>query len=243
MGEPLHKRTHFRKIREVIIELAKYEGFNPNNYDLFKMTVYETIGENLKGKNVTYNIEGDASCWVKDNKYDMFEVPSLWNEKGSPYGEFLFLAYNRSFQYYLFGQMKTELNEYETKRSKYLSESVHFKNHGKFDIVFEKFDNHITKVEYGSKFDPGVQSSDHNFDFDSYNTRKMAYKTDRYKILKKIDPSFRGTSDPSKISGKDKVKVFNKNRKPGHKPGGQHNSNHNHKRGQGNKNFSKKRYH
>jgi len=215
---PLHKRTHFRKIREVMNEIARYEGFNIHDYDFFNMTVYETVGENLKGKNVSYNINGGGSCWVKDNHYDIFEVPSKSNKPKWPYGEFIFLAYNRSFKYYLFGKISINLNKSETIRTRYVSESIHVKNHGKFDIIFEKYDNHITKVEYGSEFDPGVQSSEHNFDFDSYNTRKKAYRTDRYKIIKAIDPSFKGTSDPNKISGKDKVKVFNKNRSTNNAP-------------------------
>jgi hypothetical protein len=232
MSEPLHKRTHFRKIREVIIELAKYEGFNPREYDLYKMAVYETVGENLKGKNVSYNIKNGYSCWVKDNKYDIFEVPSIYNEQGSPYGNFLFLAYNRSFNYYLFGYMEVSLNKSETIRTRYVSESVFFKNHGKYDIIFETHDNHINKVEYGSNFDPGVESSEHNFDFDSYNTRKKAYRTDRYKIIKKIDPNFRGTSDPNKVVGKKAVSIYNKNKRNDFK-----------KKGPGKSNFSKKRYH
>jgi hypothetical protein len=214
MSLPLHKRTHFRKIREVIIEIAKYEGFNSRDYDLFNMAVYETVGENLKGKNVSYNIDGGYSCWVKDNKYDIFEVPSVRNKKGSPYGEFLFLAYNRSFQYYLFGWMKVTLDVSDTIRSRRVVEDVYFKNYGKYLIVFETHENNIHKEEYGSKFDPGVQSDEHNFSFDSYNTRKKAYRTDSYKIIKSVDPSFRGTSNPNKVVGKSKVPVFNKNKKP-----------------------------
>jgi hypothetical protein len=215
-GLPLHKRVHFRRIREIITEIAKYENYNPEDYDMFKMTVYETVGQNLKGKNVSYNIQGGNSCWVLDNKYDIFEVPSNWNKKGSPYGEFLFLAYNKSFQYYLFGYMKVELDKQASISRRYIVEDVYFKSHGKFDIIFEKYDNHITKVEYGSKFDPGVSSNEHTFDFDSFNTRKMAYHTDKYKILSSIDPSFRGTGDRYKVTGKQAVKVYKKN-KPNNK--------------------------
>jgi hypothetical protein len=211
---PLHKRTHFRKMREVMIEIGKYEGFNTYDYDFFSMTVYETVGEGLKGKNVSYNIKGGFSCWVKDNRYDIFEVPSKSNQKGSPYGDFLFLAYNKSFDYYLFGYMSVTLNRSETIRTRYLSEAVHFKNHGKFNITFETYDNNVHKVEYGSLFDPGVQSDEHNFDFDSYNSRRKAYKTDRYKILRSIDPSFKGTGNPNKVVDTKKVPIY-KDRKNG----------------------------
>ncbi len=213
-GLPLHKRTHFRRMREIITEIAKYEGFNPNDYDLFNMSVYETVGENLKGKNVSYNIQGDYSCWVKDNKYDMFEVPATWNKKGSPYGEFLYLAFNKSFDYYLFGKLDITLDTNASIRERRIVENVYYKSYGKFDITFEQNDNHINKVEYGSKFDPGVTSSEHNFDFDSYNSRKKAFRTDKYKILSAIDPSFRSTGDRNKIAGNQAVQVYKK-KKPG----------------------------
>jgi len=212
---PLHKRTHFRRTREIMTEIGKYEGFNMNDYDLFNIRAYETVGENLKGKNVSYNIQGGYSCWVKDNKYEMFEVPSKSNRKGSPYGEFLFLAYNKSFQYYLFGYMTVNLDSNETRRTKHIVEDVYFKNHGKFDITFSNNDNHIHKVEYGSKFDPGVQSDEHNFEFDSYNSRKISYGTNKYKILNSLGIS---TIDPSKMVGKNAVEVYKKKKPNTNKP-------------------------
>jgi hypothetical protein len=211
MGEEaLHKRAHFRRIREVMIEIAKYEKFDTRDFNFFKIRAYSTVGQNLKGKNVAYNIKDSASCWVYDNKYDFFEVPSNSNQEGWPYGEFLFLAYNKSFQYYLFGIMTVELDRGRTISTRYVTERVHFKNHGKFFITFEQYDNNIHKSEYGSDFDPGVPSDEHTFDFDSFNSRKIAYNLNSYKIIGKIDPSFKGTSDPNKIAGKNKVAIYNK---------------------------------
>jgi len=210
---PLHKRTHFRRIREIITELSNYEGFNINSYDLFHIKAYETVGQNLKGKNVKYNIDNGYSCWVGDNRYEVFEVPAKSNRENSPYGEFIYLAYNKSFQYYLFGKMQVELDVSTSKSNRFVNEDVYFRNYGKYSIVFgtRANDNSINKDEYGSKFDPGSHSSEHNFDFDTYNSRKIAYKTNKYKILESI--GVRGL-DSGKIVGSDVVKVYNKDKKP-----------------------------
>jgi hypothetical protein len=218
---PLHKRIHYRKVREAITELAEYEGFRVSDYDLFKMTVYETTGENMKGKNVSYNISNGRSCFVYDNKYDIVEVPRNSNRQGSPYGEFLFFIYNKSFQYHMFGSLKVTLDERKTRETGMIHESVYFKNHGKYEIVFGSGngDNRIHKAEYGSNFDPGSSSDEHNFNFDSYNSRKIAYRTNRYKILASVGVK---NTDPYKTVGKSAVKIYNKNRpqsKPGNKQG------------------------
>jgi hypothetical protein len=203
---PLHKRIHFRRVREVITEIAEYEGFNPGDYDFFKMTAYETVGENLKGKNVSYNIKNGRSCFVYNNKYDVVEVPSLSNRQGSPYGRFLYFIYNSSFHYHVFGEMTVTLDAEASRRSGTIHESVHFKNYGKFDVIFGE-ENKIHKSEYGSLFDPGADSDEHNFGFDTYSSRKKAYKTDRYKILASIGVK---NTDPYKAIGRNEVKVYKK---------------------------------
>lgn len=209
---PLHKRIHYRRVREAIAEIAEYEGISPSNYDMERMTVYETVGENLKGNNVTYNISNGRSCWVYDNWYDFVEVPSVLNKPGSPYGDFLFFAYNSSFQYHLFGKMRVILDEAGTRLRGVPEEEVHVKNYGKYSIIFGSGSsgNRITKVEYGSYFDPGASSDEHNFSFDSYNSRKMAYKTDAYKILRSV--GVKG-NDPHKISGDKPVKIYSSSKK------------------------------
>ncbi len=213
---PLHKRIHYRRVREAITELAEYEGFNPSDYDLENMKVYETIGENLKGKNVKYNIGKERSCWVYDNWYDFVEVPSIKNKPGSPYGDFLFFAYNSSFHYHLFGSMRVELNRSRSVQSEMLEEEVHFRNYGKYEIVFGAgtSDNRINKVEYGSLFDPGAPSDEHNFSFDSYNVRKLAYGKDRYDILSSLGVNGK---NPNKISGSEPVKIYSKKKRSSQK--------------------------
>jgi hypothetical protein len=201
----LHQRAHFRRIREAITEIAEYEGIDIGRYDLFNMSVYETDGENMKGKNVGYNISNGFSCWVRDNRYEVFEVPSKNNFPGSPYGEFVFFAYNSSFDYYLFGKLSISLDKEETIKTRYISEDVFFKLYGKYDITFDQRSNHIHKVQNGNSFDAGVRSSAHTFDFDSYNNRKRAYKADKYKILSAL--GVKGAQS-GKLVGSNPVKVY-----------------------------------
>jgi hypothetical protein len=214
-GAPLHARTHWRRTREVISEIAKYERFNVEDYDLFSMVAYDTIGQNQKGKNVSYNTHKGLSCWVLDNKYEIFEIPNLRNKKGSPYGNFLFFAYNSSFNYYVFGEMDVKLDGEETRRTKFVTENVHYEVYGKYDIVFTGRDNNITKQEYGAQFDPGMPSNEHTFTFDSFNERKKAFRTSAYKILKDLGVS---NVAPNKVIGKGKVEIYKKNKPSSSKP-------------------------
>ena len=204
---PLHKRTHFRRIREVIKELGEYEGYDMNYYDLMNIRAYDTIGESLKGRNVSHNIKNNRSCWVADNQYDIFEVPNKRNKEGSPYGNFLYLAFNKSFQYFIFGEVNVSLDIEKSKHEKRIIENVQFKNSGKYDITFEQgsSENHIHKAETGKTFDPGEASNTFNYDFDKYNSRKIAYKTDKYKILSSIGIK---TLDPGKIVGDNQVIIY-----------------------------------
>lgn len=221
---PLYKRAHFRRIKEILIELADYEGYSINNYNIDKITAYETMGVDLRGKNVRYNIEGNDSCFVGDNKYDVYEVPSKRNKIGSPYGEFLYLIFNRSFDYYLFGKLEVKLDAAKSRASKQLTESVFYKNHGKFDIIFQNGENHITKIEYGSSFNPGRNSSEEPANFDSYNSRKKGYRTSRHKLLAELGV---GNINGDKLKSKGAVKIYNnkpKTSRPGtKKPGARRN--------------------
>jgi hypothetical protein len=139
----------------------------------------------------------------------MFEVPFKSNKTGSPYGNILYLAHNTSFQYYLFGTFEVLLDEYKTRTIKQISENMYFRNFGKYDITFgtNANDNYIHKSHYGSEFDPGVQSSEHTFDFDTYNSRKIAYKIDKYKILVSLGII---NLNYNKIVGSQTVKIYNK---------------------------------
>jgi hypothetical protein len=211
-GLPLHKRTHFRRIREIFTEIGEYERINLDDYDLFNMRVYESVGDDLKGKNVSYDTEGNQSIWVFGNNYELFEVPAKRNKKGWLYGDFLFLARNVSYDYYLFGKMKISLDKDKSVVAKNIVEDVYYEPYGKYTIVFGTGgNNHIKKEEYGYSFTPGVTSSDHDFTFDSFNSRKLSYSYSKYKILTEI-----GVKDieENKITSQKPVEIYKKSKKP-----------------------------
>lgn len=204
---PLHQRTHFRRIREIMICIAKYENINPRDYDLSKIRAYECFGQELQGKNVSYNTHNGRSPWVSDNKYEIFEAPLLSNSGNGPYGGFLFLARNTSFDYYVFGTMRVNLQEEDTILNERLIESVSFYTTGKYQISYYNNDDHISKYEKGSKFDPGRPSSEVSFPFDSYNSRKKyGYRTDVEKILKSL--GFR--TNKKRLVDTDRVQIYRK---------------------------------
>jgi hypothetical protein len=209
-GNNLYSKIHFRKMREVVSEIADYEGIDISEYDLFKMKVYETSGENLKGKNVSYEVMDNSSCWVKDNRYVMVEIPSKTNRGNSVYGDFLFLAYNNSYNYHLFGKMSVSNDQYQTKRTKHLIEKVSIKPYGRYDVVLGKETNSIMKVQSGYTFDPGVSSKEHMFGFDSYNVRKKAYGKSKEAILREL-----GVTDvtSTKLIGNSPVKIYKGNKR------------------------------
>jgi len=206
---PLYERAHFRRIKEVMIELGEYERFNMDDYNLSKIKVYETQGVNMIGSNVRYNSESGRACWVTDNKYEIYEAPHHSNREGSPYGKFIYLAYNKSFDYYIFGSVMVNLDAQSSKRQKRLFEKVNYRNYGRYTIIFQQRENHITKIESGKKFDPGFTPDETSYDFDSYSSRKKSYRTDSHKILKDL-----GVEDlnSNKISGKKPVKIYDKNK-------------------------------
>jgi len=207
---PLKDRAHFRRIREVISEIAKCENINILNYDLCDIQAYDTMGENLKGKNVSYNTEGNYSCWVGNNNYEMFEVPAKGNRKKSPYGDFLFLAINKNYDYYLFGSMVVALDEYQSTMLHSVIETVCYKPYGKYSIVFTDSENYIVQQEYGYKFIPGVRSDEHNFSYDSYNTRKKyGYNTSEHEILESLGVNNLKTN---KLVSSDAVPIYKHNK-------------------------------
>jgi hypothetical protein len=203
-----HSKIHFRRLREIASEIARNEGVSEYDYDFFNMKVYETFGENLKGKNVSYDIVGSRSCWVKDNKYVMVEVPSKRNNKKSPYGDFLFLALNNSFGYYLFGKMSANIDIQKSRQRKQLVESVHFEPFGRYEITFESYENNIVKVQTGYSFEPGLGSDSQTFNFDTYNVRKKTYGTSKEDLLKIMGINNFGSS---KFIGQKDVQVYRKN--------------------------------
>ena len=107
---PLHKRTHFRRLRELSESIMKYEGLDISQYNLFNIRCYEAYGRDLKGRNVFFNTSGSESFIVSGSKknpaiYEVYEIPHIGNTKGSPIGKFFFLMYFKDWKYWLVGEL------------------------------------------------------------------------------------------------------------------------------------------
>jgi len=207
---PLEQRAHWRRVREVITEIAKYEDINIQNYDLFNIRAYDYVGNGMAGTNVSYNTDNGRSIFVEDNKYDIYEVPKITNDDNSPFGEFIFFIHDTSFDYYLFGIMTVSLNKSSSLANKIVTEKVHYKNYGKYMITYEEHNNNINKVEFGVDYEPGFLSSNINYTYDQYNSRKHAYNTSNHKILRDLGVAI---TSPKKLAGNQKTQVYNKNKK------------------------------
>ena len=206
---PLYKTAHFRRLREIIIEIGKYENIDISGYDLMKIKAYYVYGESLKGHNVSYNTDNNKSCWVSNNHYEFYEIPMKSNEPNSLYGNFMFFAYNKDFDYHLFGEMTVTLNKQSSIKVKQIIETVKFNNYGRYKITFSDSAN-ILKTDIGSRFTPGTFSSDHTFGFDSFSERKKAYTTDTHKILSSLDKDFAKHTNQNKVNGTKPVKIYKK---------------------------------
>lgn len=132
---PLHKTVHWRRLKEIISEICAYEKIDTSNYNMNKITCYRTFGDEMKGPNVKYNIRGGTSCWVSDNKYEIFEIPKLSNKGYAFTGNFIFIAHNVSFDYWLFGTMSVKLDMQDLKVNHRVNESVYFNLYGKYLIA------------------------------------------------------------------------------------------------------------
>jgi hypothetical protein len=213
-GQPLHRVVHYRRLKELILDfVGKEPEIDINQYDLEDIKAFYTYGHNLKGHNVTYNTKNGGSPWVMDNFYEFYEIPNKSNSKDIiGYGKYLFLAFNTDFKYHLFGIMTAALNKEETISQKRIIENIHFKMLGRYQVTYLQGKNKIYKSDYGNEFEPGKRSDTHTFAFDSFNDRKLNYKTDIYKILSKIDKNFTKQADEKKIVSGDPVKIY-KNKK------------------------------
>lgn len=200
----------------MITGLAKNEGVDISKYDLMNMRAYYAVGHTLKGYNVSYNIRDGFSCWVLDNLYEVYEVPSKTNNE-SMYGQYLLFAHNTNYDYYIFGKMRVSLNKDESINRKRLVENVHFHNFGRYEVTFGP-NNVVRKKDNGNSFNPGSKSSSHNFGFDSFNERKKAYNTSVYKILSSFDKDFAKHANQDRLNGKEATKIYKKGNKNTDRP-------------------------
>lgn len=97
----LHRRTHWRALKNTIFAIADIESKNLSSYDLANICCYSCYGNELQGKNIKFINDKGYSCFMEDNFYEMYEVPKKKDAK-KPYGEYIFLAHNVAFNYWLF---------------------------------------------------------------------------------------------------------------------------------------------
>lgn len=203
---PLHKITHFRRMREVLIELAKKEKININDYDLNNIRCYREHGNALNGNNVTFaNIPTHRSCFASSIYFNMYEIPHKSNKV--PYeGKYLFLAQSPTYDFYLFGTM--EYNISGVKKSGLLDATAKFNCFGEYIIA--NFDSHnfkITKTRKSSLCDDGDKYLKSTV-FDSANTRLLSgYKVTLNEVIgAKIGKQL----SRSNINSNEQVKIYKK---------------------------------
>lgn len=205
---PLHARTHWRTIRSVMNEIGKYENIIVSNYNLNDITCYECFGDTFKGNYVTYLSDADKSGWVSDNRYDVFEAPYHQNPKNEYAftGDFLYLAHNLDFDYWIFGKSKDEV-VYTTSPSKY-SEIFTYSLIGRYEITFgnKPTNNYIKKVSNKHTLSLGNKTGSFK-NFDELCTRKCAFeRKSKDEVIKDLQKS------RSKIEavGSEPVKIYKK---------------------------------
>lgn len=179
--KPLHKTVHFRRLREVLHLLTEKEGVNLKDYDVNNIRCYQTYGLELKGKNVTVtNVPNSRTCFVSNNKYDMFEIPSVKNKKGSCVGKFLVLIKNVSFNYYMLAELEYKI--LGTKNGHLVDEAV-FYVYGQYSIESNTKRQFIKKLAAGKNCDFG-DSKLQARGFDSSDFRKsVGYGTSAAKMF------------------------------------------------------------
>jgi hypothetical protein len=204
---PLHTRTHFRRLREVIHKLCAEESIPSRFYNLKNIRCYETHGHCLKGTNVVFKDNfgktyKDSAPFLQGSAYDVYEIPNDRNKEGSPYGSFLFLIHCLSWPYWFFG--KLDVNSHSTTWILY----------GKYDISMT---NHISvkKTESAKAvYDMQISYNINDHKFDPLCIRTNAYmkfhsREDVVNVVKK-----RTDINSEKVKNKNKaVEIFKKNNK------------------------------
>lgn len=202
----LHQTTHWRKLRNIIRELAKFEGVETaiKNYNTEKITCYSAHGEQLQGENSEFFTKEGRSCWVSDNSYDVYEIPKVGRERNIE-GEYYILVHNTDFDYWIFGKMTYTINRNETKRQSKLIDRVKFLPYGRYQIISTERGFNITRTTKGKDCEFGF----HNPKgwFDTIGARKRAYGTSGAKLVGNI---IGRTQNIKSVKGGDAVKIYKK---------------------------------
>lgn len=203
-NDPLYKTVHWRYFSNTAKYLCKYEGGSVTDYDFKNICCYTCLGCELQGSNVSYATNNNYSCWVDDNHYDYFEVPAVKNTKNYE-GEYLFLAHNTDFDYWLFGDMEYTINQKSTKKAGYVVDNIVYNPCGKYDITITDKATNPIKTEKGRNCTFGGKSTKGKFD--QMGTRKKAYHTSSGEIVAKSEGK---THNSSGLEGGETVKIYKK---------------------------------
>ena len=112
---PLHETVHYRRLRETITLIAKKYNVDLSKYNLNKIRCYRTNGNDLIGSNCKFvGISPNASCFIDDNYYEIYECPCTTN-KHAFVGKYLLFVKNVSFNYYMLVEMNYSISSVSGK--------------------------------------------------------------------------------------------------------------------------------
>lgn len=210
-GDPeLAKTVHWRRVKNIAYSVLDIAEVDPSVYDLNNICCYNCYGADLQGKNVDYIPNGKQnSCWVDDNAYTVFEIPTK-DSHNLPEGNFLVLAQNTSFDYWIAAGMFYSINNKESLRYNKLMDTVRFYPWGQFTATPKYGGNNASMVvtckasSSELKFDMRSPRFD---DFDHQGCRKKAYHTSEGGIMTRLR---NGQSYTQKhTAGGSRVKKYN----------------------------------
>jgi hypothetical protein len=199
---PLHKRTHFRRLRELLYNICKFDRVDTERYDFKHICCYQIHGRDLKGHDVSFKDwrgrEYQKSFLLGNVTYDVYEVPSCSNTPRSPFGEFLVLMKCGAFPYWflarldvntsgadwtLYGKYDISLTDRPTFRKTEMSDAVY-----RLDISWNQDDTSFDPlcVRYNSynRGDSKQDSINKHIKNISVNKEKIANKNDHVKKYK-----------------------------------------------------------
>lgn len=199
----LKDSVHWRRFKELATSFYTLERVDKSEYNFNNICCYTCIGDELQGDNVNYSVSDGYSCFVYDNRYDFFEIPKYSNQK--PYaGEYMFIAHNTDFDYWVFGEMKYTIRD-NFESTVRLNDRATFVPYGKYNVIVDGRRHSITKTEYGKNVNYGGNQK-RNQRFDKLGNRLRAYGTSIQKLLNK-------RHNTKGIKGGDAVKIYKKRSK------------------------------
>lgn len=159
----LHKLVHWSYLKKLIKKVAHMNRINISEYDIHNIRVYEATGLTFQGSNVKTNLKNNGSPFTVDNHFEIYEIPRK-NKKVRYLGDFMFLVYNKGFDYWMSGIVNYGKD----------FEVVNFQFMKGFEFITKGKDfkiSHQWNIE--SELMPPTKTS---FKFDRFNIRKRAYQ-------------------------------------------------------------------